>query len=317
VVRVGALSSDARVQTRPETTARAIRVGDWAFEAVPAYGELRLGVRLLPTPALALREDLYCRIGSSPTLRHCEPDEEGCVSVEVRTTHCSIVDARGFALADAFRTLDPETPTRIVERLERRARWRHGLRLANRDPASRVAAGLRVGLLRQSRGGWRPALSPARRGSGDADDRVPVFRRGNLVALEISHSLNDVDLYIYVLDFGLTDEVSQLFPPAGGEECIPPFVTIRPGILPGEEFELWLPEGWAARGQERMSFLKVFATTHPVDFDWLRTDVRWPSPPRAGSPSLARLLAMESGGPVLRHRDEDWGTSLQPIRLLP
>ena len=318
IVEVGALASGAEIEAVPslDTPVREIAIGDRAFEAVPAYGELRLGVRVLGTAAPSLRQELERQILNSPLLRTVEPSEENSVVVEPCEESCSVVDARGFSLLELAREPDLRAARKIIDRLEKRARWRHGLHLGNRDPASQVVSNLRVELLRQdTAGSWRPATSAADPPTGTAEDQpAPDFISGDLVAFEISHTFPD-DLYIYILDFGLTDCVTQIFPPPGGEELLASRGTLRPGTRAGDELELWLPDEAAAKGGG-MCFYKVFATTQATSFDWLQTDARWPSVHRGQGPaSLARLLAMGAAGPVFRGRGDDWGALLLPIRL--
>lgn len=318
LVRVGALSSEAQVQGEADRPAREIEPGDRAFETVPAYGELRLGVRLsrLPPEVPAATDPLVRTLGEhlsrSPVLRACSADEKGGVTVEVGPTGCRLLDDHGFALAEDLPLDDPGTPVRVVQRLERRARWRHGLLLENRDRASRITPALHARLLRRDgSGNWRTAAGP------EGDEAIPVYRCGDLLALEISHDL-PAELCVYVLDFGLDDDVSQLFPPPGGLEWLGPGAPLRPGTIPGDELTVWLPGAASRRNRGAgTGYLKVFATTGPVDLDWLRTDVRWPQSLRDHGSSLASLLSMGAEGPVYRSHDEDWGTLLLPMRVRP
>jgi hypothetical protein len=311
VVRVGAFSSEAELVGR-QAGQPEVEAGDWAFEVEPAYGELRLPVQLLADSPSERWEQLAARIRASPVLRVCAAEELDRVTVELVDGRCSLTDSRGLPLLPARPLDETGAGDTVLQRLTRRARCRHGLRLENRDPSSRVGACLRAEVLRRdATGRWSPAVAPPATAASQLP--YPEIRCGESIALEISHTFPG-DLHLCVLDFGLTDRVVQLFPAPGGEERVPPGVTVRPGTAAGDELDLWLPPE-IADGTDGTEVLKVFATTEATSFDWLCTEVDWPATRRAAPRSLARLLAMGAAGPVVRGSREDWGTVLLPMLI--
>lgn len=72
-----------------------------------------------------------------------------------------------------------------------------------------------------------------------------------------------IPLYIHVLDFGLTGNISLVYPPPGANDPLMPGRCIEIGTRPEEEIKLYVPEG-VEEGEE---FLKVFITTREADLE--------------------------------------------------
>lgn len=315
IVRVGATSSQAELEGTTRSGGRRIAPGDPAFEVVPAYGEPRLAVRLAGSEGSSLWTAVEAGIAASPVLRRAEAGEEEAATVELDASSCRAVDPRGFPLFGPSPPAE-DTARLVVARLERRARCRHGLGLENRDPSSEVAGRLRFRVLRQDgRGDWVRA-EPEPRSATAAPEELPEYRSGDRIAFEVAHEdpSYDGELFVYVLDFGLTDGVTQLYPSPGGMEVLYPGTTKPAGTVAGEGIELWWPEGLDDRNGGVDTF-KLFATTQETEFDWIRTDVGWPQTYRSGPASLRGRLAMGPQGPVYRSSGDDWGTALASIWL--
>ncbi|NJL26972.1 MAG: hypothetical protein HC897_03350 [Thermoanaerobaculia bacterium] len=142
-------------------------------------------------------------------------------------------------------------------------------------------------------------------------EAVCDFCEGDQVLIEIEHR-HDMALWVYVLDFGLTDNVTLLYPGPGAHELLEPDILLRLGEREREEMELCFPSDFDFGGDglpERsrgFGFIKLFMTTHATDFDCLRTDTSWPETHRIGRGSLAKLLAMGRPVEAIRIEGEDW-----------
>lgn len=112
----------------------------------------------------------------------------------------------------------------------RRARGRRSdagrrlLELAGRpDPF-----GLTLELFRSRGGAWRRATRAA-------------FIEGDRLRVDLRHA-HRRELYVYLLDVGLTGKVTLLFPDSDGQEALDPSVVLTVGARRGDALELFLPE---------------------------------------------------------------------------
>ncbi len=320
----------------------------WAVEIEATYGDRRLPVSMPARDSSPDLDRLREQIHESPYLRPLELDA-GASRQERTKLSTSFWDAEAGAEIQADGTLidhlgaviDPlglppgilhirDSEAReaaILERLERRARARLGLRLENRDPNSELDRLFDFRLLRRNplgqgdraqsaevQGEWVPA---------HCDDGFSArFRAGELLAMELVHHYAD-GLYIYVLDFGLSDHVTQIYPEPGGAELLLPGLALSIGKQEYDELELVFPTeslqpeegaflpGTPSRG---LGFVKAFATTSPTDFSWITTPDRAPEPHR-GANRLESLLSLGRIQPSFRHRD-DWTCIQRAIRLI-
>jgi hypothetical protein len=78
-------------------------------------------------------------------------------------------------------------------------------------------------------------------------------------------------LYIYVLDFGLTGKVDQIYPVPGVSDPLAPGRTIEIGTFSDNRLDLILPDG-APEGAEE--YLKLFAVAREIDLSSLFQTVR-------------------------------------------
>ena len=292
----------------------------WALEVEAAYGDRRLPVAihcdLLAKPEAEVSR-LLTQVRSSPYLRELGIDEP----IPPESLHLwpdgQATDHLGARLA-----LPAESHgAGCLERLERRARARLGLQLENRDPHSRLGHLLDLRLLTgKGDGVWKPAPSK--------DGFSTEFLEGDLLAIDLEHAYPD-GLYVYVLDFGLSDHVTQIFPEPGGAELLLPGLQLSIGKQTYDELELIFPPAeelpppsHPGEPPQGLGFLKVFATTSPTDFSWITTEIHEPEnvavanreAANRGANRLESLLALGRIQPALRHRD-DWTCVRRAIHL--
>ena len=312
----------------------------WALELEAAYGDRRLPVSM-PEPSAPPWvlgpdepldwQDLRKRVRSSPYLREVErPVSPGSAGYPGPSTSASgfwnaergVQIQRDGSLVDHLGSpllLEPVLGSKarqeaVLERLERRARARLGLRLENRDPESRLERLFDFRLLRQDpQGGWQPAHCD--------DGFSAAFRTGELLAMDLLHQYSD-GLYIYVIDFGLNDGVTQIYPEPGGAELLMPGLQLSIGKQEHDELELVFPSQSTANGAgpspteppvQGLGVVKAFATTSPTDFSWITSSSGEPQPHRRAN-RLESLLSLGRVEPSLRHRD-DWTCLQKTIRL--
>lgn len=85
-----------------------------------------------------------------------------------------------------------------------------------------------------------------------------------------------IPLFVYVLDFGLTGDISLVYPVRGASDPLLPGRSVEIGTRPAEDIELYMPEG-VEEGEE---FLKVFVTTREADLESLFQASQQSSSPR-------------------------------------
>jgi hypothetical protein len=95
------------------------------------------------------------------------------------------------------------------------------------------------------------------------DDGAEVQEGDKISFGVVSH--HDEPLYIYVLDFGLTGNISQLYPVRGVSDPLAPGRTIEIGTM-RDDLDLVVPDGAADGGEE---ILKLFASTREIDLSSL------------------------------------------------
>lgn len=131
----------------------------------------------------------------------------------------------------------------------------------------------------------------------DGDELLP----GAQVSFALTNRAS-IPLYVYILDFGLTGEITQLYPVAGACDPLMPGRCIEIGTRAEEEITLSVPDG-VEEGEE---VLKVFVTTREADLEPLfQTGLRSPRRTREFRSNLdaARLPA------------EDWTTLEHRFRV--
>lgn len=158
---------------------------------------------------------------------------------------------------------------------------------------------------------------------GKVDFNLARLKDGLWVALQDGEELTEGDhlsfgvvnhhnqpLHVYVVDFGLTGNVSQIYPVPGSSDPLSPGQPIERGTRPGEEIDLYVPQELSSEelaGREEV--LKLFATTQEADLSPLLQSAGGAS--RGGSLARdARPNPALGGIPM-----EDWTTVERSFRL--
>lgn len=150
------------------------------------------------------------------------------------------------------------------------ARQTLAMALDNTDPLSALARQRpTMQLLRsQADGTWLPAEP----GAGG----LPVFHDGDFIGVRITNP-HTQPLYFSLLDFGLTGRVNPLYPPAGATEAIAAGRSVDLFTVKGRRCKFtipavfpYAPSGLLAARDEAVETLKLFVTTKPASFDFLR-----------------------------------------------
>ncbi len=134
-------------------------------------------------------------------------------------------------------------------------RYRNALKVRNEHSLLRGKVDFNLGILRND--GWLRL-----------HDDAEVEEGERLSFGVVSH--HDEPLYIYVLDFGLTGSVSQVYPVHGVSDPLAPGREIEIGTL-GDKLDLTMPDDAADGGEE---ILKLFAGTREMDLSSLFQTVR-------------------------------------------
>ncbi len=340
VTRVRALESDARLLEGEVGAA-----GGRAVEHTHRYGEARFdveidaGAKRLPDAVAALRAG----VAASPllSLRHGEgtaaarvyllPARGGAVAGDavpaagaLAADSWAVVGADGELSMPVHAAAEPGVVGLLLENLEKRARYRAAMELA--DPGGPLSGRVQLAVLGRVGERW------VERGVDEQGVTVaePVFRVGERIAFKIAHC-HPSPLYFYLHDFGMTGAISLVYPAMGGEQKAASRDTAtRVGADEGEEITLTLPPGFPYGGDRQarqtgwVETVKLFATTEEADFGALvQRAVRDAAPPLAESP-LSRLLKTSLTGHGTREMEVarpaaagDWTVVQRSFRLLP
>lgn len=270
-------------------------------------------------------------LAESPLLRRANAPEAEALSIAA-WPHARTGSGTKWIIAGADgQPVAPPTPldepVALVRNLHILARQSLALALDNPDAFS--ALGNRrphVQLLRQRADGeWQPAEPDA--------GGLPVFSNGDFIGVRIVNP-HDRALFFTVLDFGLTGRVKPLYPPEGASEAIAANASVDLFTIPGRRCKFALPalypyapHGVLPTRDNGMETLKIFFTSAPASFDFLREvdGVRSYSPSRPASRSPLQLLlehrlgttrdgAMEGDDGSAEPQD-DWTTVLASFVL--
>jgi Caspase domain len=340
VTRVRALESDAKLLEGEVGTA-----GGRAVEHTHRYGETRFDVEIdasakrLPEAAAALRAG----IAASPLfgLQHGEgtaaarvyllPARRGAAAGDavpaagaLAADSWAVVGADGELSMPVHAAAEPGVVGLLLENLEKRARYRAAMELA--DPGGPLSGRVQLAVLGREGERW---VERGVDGQG-VTLAEPVFRAGERIAFKIAHC-NPSPLYFYLLDFGLSAAISLVYPAMGGQQkAASRDAATLVGTEEGEEITLALPPGFpyggdrAARQTGWVETVKLFATTEEADFGaLLQRTVRDAAPQQAESP-LSRLLRTSFAGHGTREMEVsrpaaagDWTVVQRSFRLLP
>lgn len=283
---VRAVTSEAEV-IEEASDGGPVAVGDRAIEAIHRE-DLQVPVVIRSHGAYGRQEDqvaalvhaLEARIDDSLLLRRAQEGEPATIELrglesgwgdlgEGLTERCEGGDEPAWAMFGEDGTLlvcpcpmlEVGSTRRVIDNLEARARFLHVLNLEDRDPTNPLRDTLEVTFLRRGRGGdWTPARP-------EGPEEEIAFTVKEEFALEVVHHF-DHSLYLHVLDLGLTGGVCPFYPVPGEHQTLEPNRPLRIGVRQGEGLKVGMPPGLpAVTGRER---IKVFATTHEADFEWLR-----------------------------------------------
>jgi hypothetical protein len=257
-------TSDAVIVESPYPA--GVLPGARAVEVEHHYGDLALAVELAATtPALQPALDaLAGRVNNSQMVRRAGAADRADVRVYLRPADAAggsrweIVGAGDRLLAPALPTAAPDAMDRVIENLEKIARYRSLLGIQNPQPDHLLRGKVEFSLLRQTTGGWEEA-KPGANGS-------VVYRTGERVAFRIRNRHTE-PVFVSVLDFGLTYAVTPIYPVPGANEKHLPNVRVDFGTQQNRGFVLGLPPGY--RDAEGLETLKLIATTRESDFTWM------------------------------------------------
>ena len=267
ITRVGTLTSGGRIRSREAE----LPVGARCVESAPAASQFLLSVdlsaldasadqnfrqHLVQSKLLALAqtsEAADMRVQLLKPGQASSPSEAGprqTASVEEATWE--IVDRAGQR-AMPLRAVDGDAAIEaLLGNLESIARFRNALALDN--PASSLAVEFNI---------YRVNADGELENANGGDF---VFDEGDRLAFEIVNH-EDRNIFVNVLNFGLTGGIALLYPPGRAGEMIAPGKSIRIGV--GEQrMTLEVPKSFQAkRGTEA---LKAFISTDETDFRWLQ-----------------------------------------------
>jgi hypothetical protein len=325
ITAVGAVTSEGRIVSRSQ--AAEIEPGARAVESSHFVAEARMPVQVVsPLNRGQEAKSLIDRLQASKVLRPVDPGEHGeaCVYLlgprsrvpETAPAYAlgmlaeetwAVVGENGELLMPSHRRSEYGALEVLVKNLEKTARCRRTLGL--RNDSSALAKKVEVQLLRNMRG---LALVEPETGA----DGVPLFFEGDYVALKV-RNLYDRPLFLYVLDLGLTERITQVYPVQGAQSPLMPNMATPLEIWTraGEELSLFIPGefpfGSSRQAAEGLETLKIFITTHAADFaPLLQEGVRGSD---GAGRSLTSLLAATFGGggcrdarPAPASQAEDW-----------
>lgn len=340
----------ATAQIVAEAQPDAIQIGGRAVEEEHFYGEMRLVVEIqAPAEYTAASAELQGLIEQSKLLRLAQAGETATTRIYLlapRTQAASdpvpqvvtiteptwaVVGQDGKLLLPLHRVGETCAATTVRDNLEKRVRCQQALQLRNPNPASLLKDKVEFTLLRQQLGGgWEEACPTGAEPGQTAGAGLVNFAEEERIAARIVNHYN-APIYVTLLDFGLTGAVTQLHPPAGASEELPPGASLEIGVRQGDEITLFMPENFPyapdpqdKTGRSRatsagdVETFKLFATTQPANFSLLvqegykgleQRDAKGPNTP------LAQLLELALTGYGTRDirrvqvfPDEEWTT---------
>jgi hypothetical protein len=200
----------------------------------------------------------------------------------------------------------------LAQNLERIAKHRHALAIANSDPKSPLRDRFTVELQRLSsdRKAWIVATPEAGAGPIGLDE-------GDIVRVVV-RSLHEAPAFVALYDFGPSAGIGQIYPARGAQEQLQArgVLTCRPQQLTFPAVYPFVDSTDAAGGLDAIETVKLFVTEQPTDFSGFEQDGvrrgRGSSPPAARLPP--RAFGGRAGGGATRG-DEDWTTVSMPFVL--
>jgi hypothetical protein len=287
----------------------------WAVEESGCFDRHLTVAVEVPAGWEAKGEEMARQIAVSPVLRRVcagEPAEAKVTLLPVPALDpldeatWVVMEPGGDVLLPPFRVDGEATARRVVQNLEKKARYRWALALRNRG-RSGLAGQVSLSVRRRGRNEeWIEVVDPLGEG----------VREGEAISIEIVNH-HPESLYVYLLDFGLSGQIQMLHPLAGSKDALGKD-PVRIGAVRGRELEPYLPDVFpysartnGLRRDRGVTTLKLFVSTHPLDLRLLeqkayREDQRPTERPE--TPAPRRQFGMGKGA-------EDWTTVEQALVL--
>ena len=293
-VRITSVSAlEARGQLFEERKKGSVAAGDRAVEHLHQLSSRPLAVALIGDPkrvAAVERE-----VVASPLLRMAKEGEQPDLTLRFAIVRgdsapevWTIFGADGEPQLTGSPKGDSRGGSEVLADLEKWARFRRALDLRSDD--EELAGRIKLTILRYVEGEW---LEPERDDSGE-----PVLYEGDRVGFSVETSCQE--LYVYVLDFGLTGSVSQLYPERGVHQTLQEKKVFQgAGRMPidGKFFDLTIPADLPEDRRDAIDVgretLKLFASTKPANFETLFQSAVWRGGPAR---SLNDALQLTFGG---------------------
>lgn len=206
-------------------------------------------------------------VDESPTLQAIKSDLESLKMVEIDTTgagydillreHGDLGSTQRFIvteggdptdIAPRVAVDDPQVVPKVSKHVQQWAKWFNILGIENAQPAFGLAFRIKA-----AEGAGREARSLAGR------ELSLAVTAGTKVTIEAENT-STRNLYLAVLDLSSDGSVSLVYPEAGQQEYV------EPGKTWSREVETFVPNGF----DSVVDILKVFATTSPAEFSFLR-----------------------------------------------
>jgi hypothetical protein len=204
---------------------------------------------------------------------------------------------------------EPDAVDTVQANLEKIARYRNVFEIRNPDKKNPLDGMIDLVLLRQN-----PDEKWGESSAGTGGE--VIFHEGDRLGLRIINRYHK-ELYVTILDFGLSHGITALFPVANSTPQLKPG-TFDWAVKPeqGAKIELYFPPHYEhATGEE---FIKLIATTQPTDFRLLQQDTTRDGDRATLSP-LDQLFMMANDGTrdgrVTVTPVEDWITLVRPFIL--
>jgi hypothetical protein len=164
----------------------------------------------------------------------------------------------------------------LVENLEKIAKYRQTLALANPDSLSRLKGRVTLTLKRQAPGGaWGDPPTdpraipgfPSLTGQAAAGTSgLPLYNEGDNIGAVVTNNSN-LPIFVSILDLGLTGAISLYYPLLEGDnQRIEPGQTLEIAMRPGSEVPLGTPDEFRMSGRAGVETFKLIASANPADF---------------------------------------------------
>jgi hypothetical protein len=164
----------------------------------------------------------------------------------------------------------------LVANLEKIARYRQTLALANPDPLSRLKGRVSFTLKRQAPGGaWAdpptdptaiPGFPPLAGRAAAGNGGLPLYNDGDNIGAVVTNNSN-LPIFVSILDLGLTGAINLYYPLLEGDnQRIEPGQTLEIAMRPGSEVPLGIPDEFRMSGLAGVETLKLIASANPADF---------------------------------------------------